>query len=149
MDGPGLSVEAAARVVQLSLSPIFLLSGIAALLSVFATRLGRVSDQADALAHAAEEGEDRDERLRVLRLRSRALDVAVVLAALGGVMTSGSVLVLFLGAVLGRSAADILFFVFGGAIVFTMVALVAFVVEMLLAAQGVRRLVGRRLGHEP
>ena len=35
--------EAAAHIVQLALTPVFLLSGIAALLNVFAARLGRVA----------------------------------------------------------------------------------------------------------
>lgn len=44
------AVDNAAHVVQLALTPIFLLSGVAALLNVFSTRLGRISDQVDKLA---------------------------------------------------------------------------------------------------
>lgn len=140
-----MTLEAAAHVVQLALTPVFLLSAEAALLGVFATRLGRVADQTDALAQqAAGEGE-RDRKLRILRQRSRALDVAVVLSAVAGAETCAAVLVLFLGEVLGRGAASLLFIAFGGALVFTMGALVAFVTEMLLAARGVRRIVDRHL----
>jgi hypothetical protein len=133
-------LEEAARIVQMALTPVFLLSGIAALLNVFAGRLGRVADQTDALA-AETGGAGRSQRLRVLRWRSRALDWAVVLAALGGAQTCGAVLVLFLGEVLGKGAASLLFLLFGGAIVFTMGALAAYVIEMLLAARGVRETV--------
>lgn len=139
------SLQDAARVVQLALTPVFLLSGIAALLNVFATRLGRVADQTDKLAAASVE-ETRDAVLRILRWRSRALDWAVVLAAVAGALTCGAVLVLFLGEVRGAGAANLLFLLFGGAIVLTMGSLVAFVVEMLLAANGVRRLVDRSVG---
>ena len=135
------NLEAAAHVVQLSLAPVFLLSGTAALLSVFAGRLSRVGDQADAAAAEPPDAEGREDRLEMLRWRSRALDLAVVLAAVGGVATCATVLLLFLGEVLGRNAASILFFTFGGAIVLIMGALAAFVAEMLLAAHGVRRLV--------
>lgn len=134
------SLESAAHVVQLALTPVFLLSGIAALLNVFATRLGRVADQADALAEKMAD-ESRDRRLNVLRWRARALDVAVVLAAVAGAATCGAVLVLFLGEVKGSAAADTLFLLFGSALVLTMGALIAFVIEMLLAGRGVRRLV--------
>jgi hypothetical protein len=75
----------------------------------------------------------------------------VVLAALGGVATCCTVLLLFLGEVLGRGAATTLFIVFGGAVVFTMGALGAYVVEMLLAARGLRQ-IGLRilsLSHVP
>jgi hypothetical protein len=139
------ALEAAARVVQLALTPVFLLSGIAALLNVFASRLGRVADQADVLSKASKE-EVRDSRLRLLRWRSRALDWAVVLAAMAGAFTCTAVLILFLGEVLGKGAAGLLYLSFGGAIVLTMGALLAFVVEMLLAASGVRRMVVRSVG---
>jgi hypothetical protein len=141
-----VTFEAAAHVVQLALTPVFLLSGIAALLNVFAARLGRVADQTTALAAQPRETLRRDDRLRVLQWRSRALDWAVLLAAIAGVLTCGTVLVLFLGVVLDKGAAGLLFLLFGGAIVFTMGALVAFVVEMLLAARGVRQSVADSVG---
>jgi hypothetical protein len=59
------SLETVAHIVQLALTPVFLLSGIAALLNVFSTRLGRVADQADRLSQQPKE-EVRDARLRIL-----------------------------------------------------------------------------------
>ncbi len=139
------ALESAAHVVQLALTPVFLLSGIAALLNVFASRLGRVADQADILAQSSKQ-DVRDARLRLLRWRSRALDWAVVLAALAGAFTCTAVLILFLGEVLGKGAAGLLYLSFGGAIVLTMGALLAFVIEMLLAASGVRLAVVHSVG---
>jgi hypothetical protein len=136
-----VTFETAAHVVQLSLAPVFLLSGIAALLNVFATRLGRVADQADVLADQPRETVGRDVQLSVLHWRSLALDWAVLLSAMAGVLTCGTVLALFLGVALNTGAASLLFLLFGAAIVFTMGALVAYVVEMLLAAHGVRQTV--------
>jgi hypothetical protein len=142
------ALEAAAHVVQLALTPVFLLSGIAALLNVFASRLGRVADQATVLSKAPKEGV-RDARLHLLRWRSRALDWAVVLAALAGAFTCTAVLALFLGALLAKgAAAGLLYLSFGGAIMLTMGALLAFVIEMLLAANGVRLVVGHSVGGE-
>jgi hypothetical protein len=135
--------EAAAHVVQLALTPVFLLSGIATLLGAFSARLGRVSDRVDALSNDGEEP-GRHELLTMLRLRSRVLDVAVVLSSLAGALTCIAVLVLFLDQVRGTSAAMFLFLSFGGAIVLTMTALGAFVTEMLLTARGVRRTVDRQ-----
>jgi hypothetical protein len=139
------NLESAAHVVQQALTPVFLLSGIAALLNVFASRLARVADQADRLAAEAKDPA-RDRRLRVLKMRSRALDFAVVLAALAGALTCAAVLVLFLGEVRGSSGANLLFLVFGGAICLTMGALSSFVIEMLLAARGVRQTVDSNAG---
>ena len=133
-------LQSAARVVQLALTPVFLLSGTATLLSVFATRLARVADRVDSLAKEAKDP-IRDELLAILRRRSRILDVAVVLSALAGALTCTAVLVLFLAEVRGATAARFLFLSFGGAIALTMASLAAFVAEMLLAARGVRRTV--------
>jgi hypothetical protein len=141
MDAPTL--EAASHVVQLALTPVFLLSGIVALVNVFATRLGRVSDQADKLTEQDTGHPDRLLKLKRLRWRSRALDCAVVLAALAGASTCAAALVLFVGSIRGSAGATLLFLLFGGAIVLTMAALVCFVLEMTLAGQGIRHLLDR------
>jgi hypothetical protein len=145
LSGVNVSLEAAAHIVQLALTPVFLLSGVAALLNVFAGRLGRVADQTDALAAEPSGAPGRDQRLRTLRLRAYAMDWAVVLAALAGALTCGAILILFLGEVLGKEAASLLFLMFGGAIVLTMGALLAYVVEMLLAARVIRRVVAHSI----
>ncbi len=149
MGTEGSALVTATHVVQQALTPVFLLSGIGTLLNVFATRLGRVADQTDALAAKTRAEPGRDLRLRVLRRRSRALDAAVVLAALAGGLTCATVLVLFLGELLGKAAAGILFSLFGGAILFTLGAIAAFVGEMLLAARGVRLAVDTVVGEAP
>ena len=103
---------------------VFLLSGIATLLGVFAARLARVADSVDTLAQEAREP-IRDESLDLLRRRSDVLDVAVVLSALAGGLTGAAVLVLFLGEVRGSAAATSLSLSFGGAILFSMASLAA------------------------
>ena len=143
----GHALQAAAHAVQLAITPVFLLSGIASLLSVFGSRLGRVSDQADALARQRK-GVTRDTRLDSLRSRSIALDCAVVMATLAGTLTCGATLVLFLDGDRWQAAADALFVLFGGAIVLTLGALCAFVLEMLMAARGVREVVDSSVGDD-
>jgi hypothetical protein len=132
-------------VVQLALTPVFLLSGVVTLLAVFSARLARVADKVDVLVQQSKTIA-RDRSLQSLRLRSHSLDIAVVLAALAGGLTSATVLVLFLGEVRGSGAGRLLFLAFGGAIVLTIASLAAFVVEMLLAARGVRLAVDRHVG---
>jgi hypothetical protein len=138
-------IGTAAHVVQLALTPAFLLSGIAALLSVFATRFGRIADQVELLTEKQGSAET-DVQLERLRLRSVVLDWAVILAAVAGAFTCASVLVLFFGGLGGFSGADLLYFLFCGATVLTMGSLVAFATEMLLAARSVRRKVDRSVG---
>jgi hypothetical protein len=44
------SVEGVTHVIQVALTPVFLLTAVAALLNVFSTRLGRVADRIDQLS---------------------------------------------------------------------------------------------------
>lgn len=138
------TLDGIARLIQLSLTPVFLLSGIAALLAVFSTRLARVADRVDAIAAEMQSaGPERAQELiaeqAYQRARTRTLDVAVVLATLGGVLTCSAVLTLFVGALLEAQIGRLLIALFGGAILTAIGALVSFGYEMLLASRGTRR----------
>lgn len=109
--------------------------GNAALLNVFAARLARVADRVDRLAEAGQGGAL---IMRRLRQRSRVLDVAVVLASLAGLSTCGAALTLFYGALRERAASDVLFALFAGALVLTLLAILMFACEMMLSDQAVR-----------
>jgi hypothetical protein len=143
------SLDSTAHIIQIALTPVFLLSGIATLLNVFGTRLARVADQAERIALAIDgaTGPEQDRlalRMNALRRRSLALDAAVILGALGGVATCGAVLTLFFGALRDATVADILFLLFGFAILCTLGALMVFGFEMLLASRGMRQRVAVR-----
>src|ERR1700712_4959004 len=125
----------AAHVVQLALTPIFLLTGLASLLNVFTTRLGRIADRVDRLAVDAPE---HPQQLARLRLRSRALDLAVLLAALAGALTCCAALTLFLGALRNAGTGYILFTFFGSALICAVLALAAFGFETVLSGRSVR-----------
>lgn len=133
------SLEAVTHVVQVALTPIFLLSGIAALLNVFASRLARVADRVDRLAETSAAN---SLVMRRLRLRSRVLDAAVVLVSLAGLLTCGAALTLFYGALRARAASDVLFAMFAGALVLTMLAILLFAFEMILSGRAVREIAG-------
>ena len=133
-----------AHVVQLALTPVFLLSAVAALLNVFSTRLARVADQVDKLTRELEDPEtpDRDrraQRLRRLARRSFAMDTAVVLGTLAGMATSGAALTLFIGAFREHGPVWSLYLSFGVALLCTVGALGAYMAEMLMASRGLRR----------
>jgi len=151
---PGLlnqdsSLDLVAHVIQVALTPIFLLSGIATLLNVFATRLGRVADLVVQITKVMEQADpeesvDLARQLLRLRWRSIALDAAVVLGAIAAASTCASVFTLFVGALRNSTVASILFTTFGLAIVCTISAIVAFTIEMMMAGSGVRAEVARQ-----
>jgi hypothetical protein len=142
----GAPLDIVAHIIQVALTPVFLLSGIATLLNVFSTRLARVADQVEAVSKAME-GADAAEatalsaRLTYLHRRSLVLDVAVVLGAVGGAATCAAVLALFVGALRDATVASILFSLFGIAVGCALGAIVAFTAEMLMASIGIRTIV--------
>jgi len=142
MDLAAADLQGVIHVIQTALTPIFLLSAIAGLLGVFTTRLARISDQVGDLTAELRTmtGDDPVVRIRLrhLRRRSHALDIAVFLAAVGGAATCATVLTLFLGALKAGVTGQMLFWLFGAAILCTIGALTAFLSEMLFAGQGLR-----------
>lgn len=142
---PGLSlsdaVDSVAHVVQVALTPVFLLSGIGTLLNVFNARLARVADHTAHIAELLASAPDPERRqigvhLARLNLRRLVLDATVVLGALGGAATCGAAIVLFLGGLREAAIASWLFALFGLALGCTIVALMAFVADSLLAWHG-------------
>jgi hypothetical protein len=137
-------IDAVAHVIQVALTPVFLLSGIGTLLSLFNTRLSRVSDHTEHLTELLEtEADDKKlHRLRthLLRLSRRrlVLDASVLFGALGGASTCGAAFVLFLGGLRDASIANWLVALFGAALGCTVTALLAFLVDSVMAWHGLK-----------
>ncbi len=143
IESTGNSLDMVVHIIQISLTPIFLLTAVANLLSVFTTRLARVADQVNVLADQfgrSEKGADTILliRLATLKRRSLLLDGAVVLAAVSGACTCCTVLTLFLGLLRSAATQTILLGFFGLGILCTVGALAAFLSEVMLASRGIR-----------
>jgi hypothetical protein len=138
------TLDSAAHLIQVALTPVFLLSGIAALLNVFASRLARVADQLEKLGGLIEGGCD-ETRARAnadvarLHRRSLMLDVAVVLGTLAAAATCLAIMTLFLFALSNRAIADVLLFMFGGAVLCTLGSVIAFGLELLMSNNALRK----------
>jgi hypothetical protein len=138
----GNSPDDIAHIIQVSLAPAFLLN-------VFSTRLARIADKvnaADSEMRAADAAAARRlaTRLAFLRRRSYVLDVAVVLACLSAALVLTSILTLYVGALRDAAAASVLYACFGAALILTIAAIAAFLIEILLAGRGVRVEVDRQ-----
>ena len=142
---PGMgTVDAVAHVVQVALTPVFLLSGIGTLLNMFNLRLSRVSDHTEHLAELLKAEADDQAYARLLAhfrrlLRRRlALDGAIVLAAIGAASTCGAAFVLFLGGVRDAEIASWLVVLFGIALGCTVASLMAFLADSIMAWHGLK-----------
>ena len=134
----GIPLDDVAHIIQVALTPVFLLSGIASLLNVINARLGRVADQCDALHDrlASAAGVERLlllGRIRRMRRRLRALDASRAAGAMAGICICGATFALFLGALQNTAIATALFLSFGASVLCTMGALAGFFVEVLLS----------------
>lgn len=137
-------VDNTAHIVQVALTPIFLLTGVGTLLNVFNTRLARVSDHNQHLGELLRADPDDETRpwleRHAARLQRRlwALDAAVALTAIAGAATCGTAFILFLGSLQDRSVVSWLVISFGVALICVVLALVAFVADTVLAWHGLR-----------
>jgi hypothetical protein len=142
---PGDAVASVAHIIQVALTPVFLLSGIGTLLNVFNTRLSRVSDQTEHTTDLMSTEDDALKRSQLgrhldrLHRRRLVLDAAVVLGAIGGSATCGAAFVLFLGGLRESAIATWLVVLFGVALGCTVGALMAFLVDSVLAWHGIHR----------
>ena len=116
---PDTPLTSIAHVIQLSVAPVFLLSGIAALLNVLSNRLSRIVDRARAIeaqVPGAEENRIKGlrESLHRLRIRARLASFGITLCTSSAILISSVVITLFLGTLFNanvRIAIAILFIV--------------------------------------
>jgi hypothetical protein len=123
---PETPIAGLAHAIQLAVAPVFLLSGIAALLGVLTNRLARVIDRSRHLEELPFSDEQATgarvaAELRVLRIRVQHINRAITLCTYAALLVAGVVGTLFVGAV----AAMDLTRVIAAAFVLAMLALVA------------------------
>ena len=133
-----------AHVIQQAVAPVFLLSGIAAMLSVLTSRLGRVIDRAREFAKeyhelpAGAERHDMRDRLATLAHRSRLINLAITLCTLSALLICVVIVTIFLTALLHVGA----FGWIAGLFIVAMLALVGglltFLREIFVATASVR-----------
>jgi hypothetical protein len=127
-----------AHVIQLAVAPVFLLTGVGAILNVMANRLARIVDRARALELklAAAEGAARDEltgRLANLSRRARLISHAIALCVVTAVLVCGVIITLFCGEFLEFEATVPAALLFIAALLSFLLALTWLLREILLA----------------
>jgi len=136
-----------AHVIQLSVAPVFLLTGIAGLLNVLTGRLARVIDRArvierDLLSGDASEEGAAHERLRTLAVRARWINIAISLCVASAIFVASVVAVLFASAFWGSDYRGLVAGLFVSAMAALIVGLVYFLREISLATSSLR--IGRQ-----
>lgn len=136
------AVSTIAQTIQLSLSPVFMLAGIGALLNVLAGRLSRVIDRARALEilHPRTSGPEHDRHVMELRLldkRMSIINAALFLAVSSAIMTCLVVALLFVAELAKLHFGTLVALSFILAMVLLIAALVSFMVEVRISLRAI------------
>ncbi|HEY2275991.1 MAG TPA: DUF2721 domain-containing protein [Steroidobacteraceae bacterium] len=131
-----------AHVVQSSVAPVFLLTGVAATLGVLTNRLARVVDRARALEAQLEREPTRRgvllADLRNLERRAGYINAAISMSAVAALLVALVVVSLFADAFLGLDLAKAVALLFTGSMLCLAVAYIAFFVEVRIAVAALR-----------
>jgi hypothetical protein len=122
-----------ARVIQMALAPAFLLTGVASLLNVFATRLTRIVDRTRILEVRVEPGGDAPAELEILRRRGELVRWAITMGTGAALFVTLVIGVAFLGFLLTVNFAVVVAGLFVAAMAALTLALGFFLREVTLA----------------
>ena len=131
-----------AQTIQLSLSPVFMLTGIGALLNMLTGRLARVVDRARTLEalHPRSHGPEHDRHVWELRLLDRRMAIinrALFLAVTSAVMTCLVVALLFVAVLAQLHIGQYVAVVFILAMLLLIASLVAFMIEVRISIRAI------------
>jgi Protein of unknown function (DUF2721) len=131
-----------AHLIQSSVAPVFLLSGVAATLGVLTNRLARIVDRARKLEERLAGQPAQSAHLRtdlgLLARRARYINVAISLCAIAALLVALVVVTLFANAYLGSELGGLIALLFVGAMVCLSAAFIAFFIEVRIAMTALR-----------
>ena len=138
-----MQISPIAHVIQLSVAPVFLLSGIGAILAVMTNRLGRIIDRARALEARAKNAppeaiEALEEDLATLADRARLIGQAITLCTVTALLVCTVIGVLFLSAFLRLDASVAVALLFVAAMLAFFFGLLWFLREIFVATSNLR-----------
>jgi uncharacterized protein DUF2721 len=131
-----------AHLVQSSIAPVFLFSGVAATLAVLTNRLSRIVDRARVIEERAQghpgSAAHLHADLKVLARRANYINVAISLCAIAALLVALVVVTLFANAFLHSELSIVIALLFVGAMVCLSAAFIAFFIEVRLAVATLR-----------
>ena len=140
---PESHITAIAHVIQLSIAPVFLISGVATLLSVLANRLGRIIDRARVVEGKLDIGEESQraqasEELVRLSTRARLVNFAINLCTICALLICIVIATLFTGTFLIVNLSKLIAVIFIAAMLSLFLALLSFLREIIIATRALR-----------
>jgi hypothetical protein len=144
MTGVDLQTENVAKLIQLALGPVFLISGVGITLSMLTQRLARIVDRARTLEEQRENATDAiklkryDKDLRVIWRRSKYMNIAIALSTTSALFTTLVVTLLFASEFTHMSVGAVIAFMFVASMVCLSAAFLMFLIEVRIAINTLR-----------
>jgi hypothetical protein len=137
------AASAIAQVIQLAVAPVFLLTGVGAILNVLTQRLARIIDRARDLEGRLSLASDSEKgsyfgQLDVLRRRARLANWALSQCTTSAFLVCTIIVVLFLEAFLSLNRAGVIALLFISAMLSLIAGLLIFLREVFLATASLR-----------
>jgi hypothetical protein len=137
-----VSITAVAHVIQLAVAPVFLLTGVGAILAVITNRLGRIVDRFRVLERtppvAGEEASHREEMLALVH-RERVIYWAISLCTICALLVCVVIATLFVGSVTGVELSGAIALLFILAMFALIAGLLSFLREIYIATGSMHR----------
>jgi hypothetical protein len=137
-----LPVTTIAHAIQLAVAPVFLLTGVAGILSVLTNRLARIIDRSRFLHGRSLSADETDQavqaELKSLKRRARLIHWAIGLCTTCLLLICSVIAILFLGSFITLNMAAGIASLFVAAMLCLIVALLNFISEIYLATEHVR-----------
>ena len=136
---PELAITNVVHVIQVAVAPVFLLTGVGAVLSVLVARLGRIVDRIRVLNARLAATAAADPELLNLSSRARLIHWAISLCTLCALLVCTVIATLFIGALANVSASGLIAVLFIAAMLTLIAGLMCFLGEIYLAADRLYR----------
>jgi len=143
--------ESILPLIQLSITPVILISGLGALVISMTNRMGRIVDRTRNLAGAARQARDEERthlerQLRILFRRAKLMRLAMTLVASSMFVSGLLIMLIFLSALSGVQLAAAILAVFLVSVVLMLGGLAAFVADIWVSLNALNTEVRRALG---
>ncbi len=127
-------VTSVAHVIQLAVAPVFLLTGVGAILNVITNRLARIVDRFRVLGNASDQMQSaQQEEMAMLSRRSRWVHWAISLCTMSALFICIVIVALFVGSEIGMDPSQAVSLLFISAMLTLIVGLLCLLREIFLA----------------
>lgn len=129
-----MTISTVANAIQLSVAPVFLLTGIGAILAVMANRLARIVDRFRVISLSGDQAQiKKNAEMAMLLRRSRWVHWAISLSTIAALLVCIVIAALFIGSELRLDSSRVVSMLFISAMLALIIGLLCFLREIHLS----------------